>query len=107
MRTQYLIRDFSYDYCRQRSRQEQERQGFTRNGTICGKRASAGYFALDDSLVPSTPTRPIDIQVELERVTDDASHPPLESSLEAPILLKVHCSNGGESDKLRLLESSS
>ena len=46
-------------------------------------------------------TRPIDIQVELEPVTDETSHPLLGSSPEAPILLKVHRSNGRGSDKLR------
>jgi hypothetical protein len=46
-------------------------------------------------------TRPIDIQVELEPVTDEASHQLLGSSPETPILLKVYRSNGRGSDKLR------
>ena len=46
-------------------------------------------------------TRPIDIQVELEPVTDETSHLLLGSSPENPILLEVHRSNGRGSDKLR------
>jgi len=44
--------------------------------------------------------RPIDIEVELEPVIDETSHTLLGSSPEAPILLKVHHSNGIGSDKL-------
>jgi len=46
-------------------------------------------------------TRPIDIQVELEPVTDETSHLLLGSSPENPILLKVHRFNSRGSDKLR------
>ena len=55
---------------------------------------------VNELIVGKAAIRPIDIQVELEPVTDETSQLLLGSSPEAPILLKVHHSNGMGSDKL-------
>jgi hypothetical protein len=57
---------------------------------------------VDELIDRKAATRPIDIQVEREPITDDTSHLSLGSSSETPILLKVpRFTNGRGSDNLR------